>query len=111
VAVLVAAGFAAVGRLPVAVVVKVGTIKAATAATLAVEVAAVVAGVGRFIAAIVVDLDGKATSAFPDKSIQNLFASVRVDRRRAKPSTLARYAMERGFWMVRRRGRSLFVSR
>jgi hypothetical protein len=43
---------------------------AATAATFKAEVAAVVAGVGRFAAAtIVVVLNGKATSAFPDKSI------------------------------------------
>ena len=46
-------------------------------AAFAVDVVALVAGVGRFKAAtIVVILDAKPTSVFPDKSIQNLFASV-----------------------------------
>jgi hypothetical protein len=66
---LVAAAEVAPGALPVAVVVKADITEAATAATFAGEIA-VAAGVGRFAAAaIVVVLDGKATSAFPDKSI------------------------------------------
>ncbi len=68
---LAAAAAEAVGRLPGAVVDKVDITEAATAATFAGEIAVAVAGVGRFAAAaIVVVLDGKATSAFPDKSIQ-----------------------------------------
>jgi hypothetical protein len=64
---------AIVGRLPVIVVVKTDITEAATAATCAAEVAAVlVVGAGRFAASVVVAVvDGKATSAFPDKSIQN----------------------------------------
>jgi hypothetical protein len=70
-----------------------------------------VAGVGRFAVSVVVTVvDGKATSAFIDKSIQKLFTSVRTARR-ARPSTLARYAIGRVFWMARTRGRSLLVSR
>jgi uncharacterized Ntn-hydrolase superfamily protein len=83
VAALIAVTRAAPGRLPVAAVVKADITEAVTAAMFAVEVAAAAAGVdrGRFAAAaIVVVLDGKATSAFPDKSIQKLFASLRVDR-------------------------------
>jgi hypothetical protein len=73
---------------------------AATAATFAVEVAAAVAGVGRFeAAAIVVILDGKETPAFPDKSIQTLFASVRAASS-ARISTLARCGIGRMFWMA-----------
>jgi hypothetical protein len=56
------------GRLLATVVAKAGIIEAATAATFAVEVAT---GVGRVAAAaIVAVVDGKATSGFPDKSIQ-----------------------------------------
>jgi hypothetical protein len=70
--VAVAAAAAAIGRHPVAVVVKVDFTEAATAATFAVEVAAAAAGAGRFAAAAVVVVpDGNASSAFPDKSIQN----------------------------------------
>jgi hypothetical protein len=113
VAALVAVAVAAVGRLPVAVVAKADITEVATAATFAVEAAAAAAcvGVGRLAAGgTVVIVDGKATSGFPDKSIQNLFASVRAARR-ARPSTLAWYAIGRAFWMARTRGRSLFVSR
>jgi uncharacterized protein (DUF2141 family) len=77
--VLVAAAAVAVGRLPVAVVVKADIKGAVTAATFAVEVAAAVAGVvDRFAAAAVVEilLEGKAISGFPSKNIQKLFASV-----------------------------------
>jgi hypothetical protein len=81
----------------------------ATGVTL--EAEATVVGVGRFAAAaIVVVLVGKATSAFPDKSVQKLFTSVRVARR-ALPSTLVRYVIGRLFWMARRRGLSRFVTR
>jgi hypothetical protein len=59
---------------------------------------------------VVAVVDGKATSAFPDKSIQNRLGSVRAARR-ARPSTLARYGIGRVFWMVSRRGRNRFVSR
>jgi hypothetical protein len=48
---------------------------------------------------VVVVVDGKETSGFPDKSIQRLFALVRVARR-ARPRTLVRYAIGRVFWMV-----------
>jgi hypothetical protein len=44
---LVAVAAAAVGRLPVAVVIRVDIVEAATALTFAVEVAAQIAGVGR----------------------------------------------------------------
>ena len=82
---------------------------AATAA--AFEVPAAVADVGRLAATvIVVVVDGKAISAFPDKIIQKLFALLRAARR-ARPSTLARYSTGRVFWMARTRDRSLFVSR
>jgi hypothetical protein len=94
------------GRLLATAVVKAGITEAATAATFAVAV-----GVGRFAAAaIVAVVDGKATSGFPDKSNQKLFASVRTARS-ARPSTLARYAIGRVFWMAQTRGRSRFVSR
>jgi hypothetical protein len=77
---LVTVATAALGRLPVVVVAKADITEAATAATFAVEVAVAAAGVERFAAAtIVVALDGKATSAFPDKKIQKEFASVRAD--------------------------------
>jgi hypothetical protein len=72
VVVRIAAAAVVVRRLTVAVVVKAHIIEVATAAgaaTSVVEVAA--AGVGRLaVAAIVVVLDGNATSAFPDKCIQ-----------------------------------------
>jgi hypothetical protein len=70
-ATLVATAAAAIttGRPLVAVVVKSDITEEATAAIFVVEVA--VAGVGRSAAAAIVTvLDGKATSAFPDKSIQ-----------------------------------------
>jgi hypothetical protein len=71
----------------------------------------VVVGVGTLAAAaIVIAVDGKATSAFPDKSIQKELGSVRTARS-AQPNTLARYGIGRVFWMARRRGRNLFVSR
>jgi 3-methyladenine DNA glycosylase/8-oxoguanine DNA glycosylase len=93
------------------VAVTVTAAVAATAAAFEVALAAVtVAGVGRFAADVVLAINGEATSAFPDKSIQKLFASVRADRR-ALPKTLARYVIGRAFWMARMRGRSLFVSR
>jgi hypothetical protein len=80
----VAVAAVAAGRLAVALVVKA-------------EVAEAKAGEGKFAtASIVVLLDGKATSAFPDKNIQNIFALARVDRR-ARPSNLARYAIGRVF--------------
>jgi hypothetical protein len=73
---LVTVATAALGRLTVVVVAKADITEAATAATFAVEVAVAVAGVGRFAAAaIVVVPGGKATSAFPNKSIQKIFAS------------------------------------
>ena len=50
-------------------------------------------GTGRFAAGIVVAVvGGKVTSAFPDKSIQKLFALVR-EARRARPRSLVRYAI------------------
>jgi hypothetical protein len=69
---VVVAAAAAIGRRTVAAVVT----GPAKAASYAVEVAAVVVGVGRLIgvgrlAAAAVVLDGNATSAFPDKSIQS----------------------------------------
>jgi hypothetical protein len=70
---LVAAAAAVVARPAVAAVVT-GPAKVATSVVeveVEIEVAAAVAGAGRFTAAAVV-LDGKATSAFPDKSIQQL---------------------------------------
>jgi ABC-type sugar transport system ATPase subunit len=86
-------------RLLVPVVVEADITEAATVATFAVEVTAAVAA-----AAIVVVLDGKATSAFPDKSIQKLFGSVRAARS-ARPSTLARYGIARVFgWHERAAG-------
>jgi hypothetical protein len=100
-------------RLPVAGLRTADIAEATIAATFIEEAAAVIAGVERFAAtgtAIVVVLDGKATSAFPDKSIQKIFASVR-DARRARPGTLARYTIGRVFWMASRRGRNRFVSR
>jgi hypothetical protein len=110
---LVAADAAALRRLPVAVVVK-ADVTEAPAATFAVEgAAAVAAGVGRLAAgvvvAIVVLVDGKATSGFPDKSIQKRLGSL-CTARKARPRTLARYVIGRVFWMARRRGRSRFVS-
>ena len=55
------------------------TVAAVTAGRLPVAVAVAVAGVERFAAAtIVVVLDGKATSVFPDRSTRKLFASVRA---------------------------------
>ena len=65
------------------------------------EVAAAVAGVGRFAASVVVAaVDGKAISAFPDKSIQKLFASLRAARS-ARPSSLVRYGLsEFSGWQV-----------
>jgi hypothetical protein len=99
VVVLVAAGGTAVGRQPAALIANAAIIEV------------VVAVVERFTAAVIVVVpDRKATSAFPDKSIQNLFASVRTARS-AHPSTLARYAIGRVFWMATRRARSRFVSR
>ena len=66
-AALVAVTAVAGGRLPVAEAVKVDTTEAEIAAGISVEEAATVAGEGRSAAAaIVVALDGKATSAFPD---------------------------------------------
>jgi hypothetical protein len=71
--VLVAAAAAAIGRLLFVVVVKADITEVATVATFAVEVAAAVAGIGMFAAtAIAVVLDRKATSVFPDKSINNM---------------------------------------
>jgi hypothetical protein len=109
----IAVAAAAAGRLPVAVVIKVDITEAMIAVNklpgLAAEVA--VAGVGMLAAAaIVVLLDGKATYAFPAKSIQKRFGSLRTARS-ARPSTLAQYAVGRVFWIARRRGRSRFVSR
>ncbi len=110
VGVLIAAAAAATWRLPVAVVVKADMTGAATAAAYVVE-GAVAAGVGGFTAAAtVVALVAKATSAFPDNSIQTPFASVRIDTS-ARPRSLARYAIGRDFWMASRRGRSRFVAR
>jgi hypothetical protein len=83
---------AVLGTLLAAVVVKTDITEVATAARFAVEVyaAAAVPGVGKFAAAaIVVTLDGKATSEFPDRSSQKPFASVRVARR-TLPSALVR---------------------
>ena len=75
------------------------------------ELALALLGSRRFVAAaIVAVVDGKATSAFPDKSIQKLFASLRAARR-ACPSTPVRYGIGRVVWMARTRGRSLFVAR
>jgi hypothetical protein len=61
-------------------------------------------------AAVVAVVDGKAASVFPDKIIQGRFASVRAASS-ARPSTLARHAIGRAFWMAWTRGRSRFVSR
>jgi hypothetical protein len=73
VAALVVAVAAAVGRPVVAAVIT----RPAKAAPSIVEIAAAAAGVGRFAAAaIAVVADGKVTSAFPDNSIQKLFALV-----------------------------------
>jgi hypothetical protein len=103
-AALVTVAAAALGGPRAAVVVKVDNTDAVTAATFAVEVGVAVAGVGRFAAAaIAVVLDGKATSAFPDNSIQKLFTSVRTATS-ARLSTLARYVIGREFWRVSRPG-------
>jgi hypothetical protein len=109
---LVEVAASAEGRLPFTVVTKADITEAVIGATFAVEVAAVVAVVGRFAAAtaVFVVLDGNATSTFSDKSIQKLFTSVRVARS-ARPSTLLRYAIGLVFWMASRRGRNRFVSR
>jgi cytochrome bd-type quinol oxidase subunit 2 len=75
---LVAAAAVAVARLPVSVVVQANITEKETAATSAVEVAtaARVTGIGRLVAGVVVALvDGKATSAFRDKSILELCTS------------------------------------
>jgi hypothetical protein len=95
---------------PVRVAVTATAAVAATAAAL--EVAVAVAGVGRLTAGVVVAVavNGKATSAFPDKNIQHRLASVRVATS-ARPRTLARYAIGRAFWMARTRDRYIFVSR
>jgi hypothetical protein len=75
------------------------------------EVAAAVAGVGRFTAGVVLEVvDGKATSAFPDIIIHTLSGSIRKATS-VSPSTLARYVIGRVFWMARTRGRSQFVWR
>ncbi len=77
----------AAGSKPIVVLVKMMTEAFSVA----------VAGVGRLAAVtIVFVLDRKATSGFADKSIQTRFALVR-DARRARPSTLARYGIERVF--------------
>jgi hypothetical protein len=60
---LLAAATAAVGRQPVAVVVRAGITEAVTETT---EVAAAESGVGKSAAAAILEvLDGKGTSAFP----------------------------------------------
>jgi hypothetical protein len=79
------------------VLIKAYILEVAAAAAFVVEAAAAAAvvgvDVGRFVAAaIVVVLKRKATSAFPDKSIQKLFGSVRADRS-ALPRTLTRYGI------------------
>jgi hypothetical protein len=103
----------------------------ATGATF--TVVAAVADVGTFVAGVVVAVvdgkatsafpdksivagvvvavvDGKATSEFPDKSIQQRLGSVRTAKR-AGPSTLARYTSGRVFWMARTRDQCRFVAR
>jgi hypothetical protein len=96
---------AAVGRLAVAEFVKASFAEAVTAAATFV-IAAAVADVGRPAAtSIVAVLERKATSAFPVKSIQKLFASLRTAGR-ARPSNPARCGIGRVFWMARTRGRS-----
>mgnify|MGYP000172994726 CR=1 FL=1 len=107
----IAVGVAAVGiLLAVAEFVKASFAELIAAAATLVRAAAA-PNVGRLAAIkIVAVLDGKATSGFPDKSIQKLFASLRVARR-ARPSTRVRYEVGRVIWMARTRGRSSFVSR
>jgi hypothetical protein len=85
---------------------------AATASIFVIEVVAMAGvGVGRVIASVVVVVaNGKVTSAFPGKSIQKIFASVRAARS-ARPITLTRYGIGRVLWMERTRGRNRFVSR
>ena len=66
----------------------------------------------RFGASVIVAVvGGKATSGFPDKSIQKLLIVLVQTARRARPSTLARQVSRRVCWMARTRGRILFVSR
>jgi hypothetical protein len=98
---VIAASVADVGRLAATSIVVVAVTAAATFV-----IAAAVVDVGRLAAtAIVAVLGGKATSAFPVKSIQKLFASLRTARR-ARPSTPARCGIGRVIWMARTRGRS-----
>jgi hypothetical protein len=63
---------------------------------------------GRLAAgAVITVVDGnRATSAFPDKSIQKRLGLVRAERS-ALPKILARYGIGRICWMARRHGREL----
>jgi hypothetical protein len=95
-------------------VISIVAVTAVVTATAAVfEVAVAVLGAGRFVrvaGVVVAVVDGKATSAFPNKNIQNRFGSIRAAKR-ACPSTLARYTNGHDFWMARTRSRNRFVSR